>query len=138
MVRYYGYYSNVVRGKRQQEGIDDVIPCILEPQGNEKAFRKNWARLIQKIYEVDPLVCPKCQGSMRIISFIEDPSVIRDILNHLGLWLVRARPPPLAYTPPLTYPTADSSHSPAPSDSFYADPDYSLVPFRVWDVYIHA
>src|SRR5664280_310601 len=40
MVRYYGYYSNVVRGKRQQEGIDDAIPGILEPQGNEKAFRK--------------------------------------------------------------------------------------------------
>jgi hypothetical protein len=46
MVRYYGYYSNVVRGKRQQERIDDAIPCILEPQGNEKAFRKSWPRLI--------------------------------------------------------------------------------------------
>jgi hypothetical protein len=42
-----------------------------------------------KAGKVDPLVCPKCQGSMRIISFIEDPSVIRDILNHLGLWLRR-------------------------------------------------
>jgi len=87
MVRYYGHYSNVSRGKRQKEGSDDAIPCILEPQGNVKAFRKSWSRLIQKIYEVDPLVCPKCQGTMRIISFIEDPSVIRDILNHLGLWL---------------------------------------------------
>jgi len=71
MVRYYGYYSNVSRGKRQQEGLDDATPCILEPQGNEKAFRKSWARLIQKIYEADPLVCPKCQGSMRIISLCE-------------------------------------------------------------------
>jgi len=67
MVRYYGYYSNVhstssgqvSRGKRQQEGLDDAIPCILEAIGNEKPFRKSWARLIQKIYEVDPLVCPK-------------------------------------------------------------------------------
>jgi hypothetical protein len=24
---------------RQQEGVDDAIPCILEPQGNVKAFR---------------------------------------------------------------------------------------------------
>jgi hypothetical protein len=39
MVRYYGYYSNVSRGKRQKEGLDDAIPCILEPPGNEKAFR---------------------------------------------------------------------------------------------------
>jgi len=59
MVRHYGYCSNVARGKRQQKGLDDAIPYILEPQGNEKAFRKNWARLIQKIYEIDPLVCPK-------------------------------------------------------------------------------
>ena len=36
-----------------------------------------------------PLVCPKCQGAMRVISSIEDPSVIRDILNHRSIWLVR-------------------------------------------------
>jgi len=30
IVRYYGYYSNVSRGKRQQEGLDDAISCILE------------------------------------------------------------------------------------------------------------
>ncbi|MGD0279678.1 MAG: hypothetical protein ABSC11_10270 [Smithella sp.] len=42
-----------------------------------KDFRKSWERLIQKIYEVDPLVCPKCQGVMRIINFIEDQQVIR-------------------------------------------------------------
>ena len=101
IVRYYGYYSNVSRGERQKEGSDDVIPCILEPQGNEKAFRKSWARLIQKIYEVDPLVCPKCKGAMRISSSIEEPSVIRAILDHLGLWLARARPPPKIHDPPV-------------------------------------
>ena len=72
MVRYYGYYSNVSRGDRKKEGSDDDVPCILEPQGDEKAFRRNWARLIQKIYEVDPLVCPQCQGTMRIIRSIEN------------------------------------------------------------------
>jgi len=33
------------------------------------------ARLIKKIYEVDPLACPKCKGQMRIIAFIEDYKV---------------------------------------------------------------
>ena len=50
MVRYYGYYSNVSRGKRQKENQDGLIPCILEPEENSKAYPKNWARLIQKIY----------------------------------------------------------------------------------------
>jgi len=94
MVRYYGWYSNVSRGKRQKDGSEEAIPCIPEPEGDAKVFRRNWARLIQKIYEVDPLVCPKCKGAMRISSSIEDPSVIRAILNHLGIRLVRSRPPP--------------------------------------------
>jgi len=49
MARYYGYYSNVSRGKRQMAGRDDEVPCILEAPGDEKAFWRNWARLIQKI-----------------------------------------------------------------------------------------
>jgi len=28
MVRYDGYSNNVSRGKRQQEGLDDTIPCF--------------------------------------------------------------------------------------------------------------
>lgn len=28
-------------------------------------------------YNVDPLVCPKCQGAMRIIAFIEQPEIIK-------------------------------------------------------------
>jgi hypothetical protein len=43
---------------------------------------------------LDPLTCPKCQGPMRVISFIEDPQVIKKILKHLGLWEVNPRPPP--------------------------------------------
>jgi hypothetical protein len=59
MVRYYGFYSNVSRGKRKNQDQDGLIPSILEPGGSSKAHRKNWARLIQKIYEVDPLTCAK-------------------------------------------------------------------------------
>jgi len=33
MVRYYGYYSNVLRGKRKKEEQDDIIPCIIEEAG---------------------------------------------------------------------------------------------------------
>jgi hypothetical protein len=33
-----------------------------------------------------PPTCPKCPGEMRIISFIDQPEVIKKILEHLGLW----------------------------------------------------
>ena len=135
MVRYYGYYSNVSRGKRKETGADDAMPCILESDGNAKAFRKSWARLIQKIYQIDPLVCPKCQGVMRIISFIEDQHIIRNILTHLGLWLFRSRPPPKIRTAiTLSESKASDSyaHPPHQQADAYADPEYS------WDEYIQS
>jgi len=82
---YYGYYSNLCRGKRGKQNKDDAIPCIMEAHGSSKECRKNWARLIQKIYEIDPLTCPKCSGEMKVISVIEDKDVIKKILKHLNL-----------------------------------------------------
>jgi hypothetical protein len=125
--RYYGYYSNVSRGKRKREDQDDLIPSILEPEGSSREYRKNWARLIQKIYEVDPLTCPKCQGRMRIIAFIEDDEIIKKILKHLGLWEIKQRPPPKASGPPRAREySIDYSVSQVPgSDNWlYMDPQY--------------
>lgn len=31
---------------------------------------------------------------MRVIAFIEDPDVIKKILNHLDLWLIKRKPQP--------------------------------------------
>ena len=45
-----------------------------------------WARLMRKVYEADPLQCPKCKGPMRVIALIDDPHVVRCILEHLGRW----------------------------------------------------
>jgi hypothetical protein len=38
---------------------------------------------------------------MRVIGSIEDPSIIRAILEHLDLWLARARPPLKIHDPPV-------------------------------------
>lgn len=62
----------MISGKRKKADQDGIIANIMEDKGVTKEYRKNWARLIQKIYEVDPLICPKCRGPMKIIAFIED------------------------------------------------------------------
>jgi hypothetical protein len=49
------------------------------------------------VWEVDPLLCPKCGGEMKIVSFITEDEVVRKILEHLELWEERVpveRPPP--------------------------------------------
>ena len=73
-----------------------LIDSDISPQ----AFQKNWARLIQKIYNVNPLLCAKCSGSIGIISLIDDAEIIKKILKHLDLWDVRRKPPPCANGPP--------------------------------------
>jgi hypothetical protein len=49
IARYYRFYSNVARGKRKKTDADGKIPCFLEPELTGKTFRRNWARLLQKI-----------------------------------------------------------------------------------------
>jgi hypothetical protein len=79
---------------------------------------------------------------MRVIGSIEDPSLIRAILEHLGLWLARARPPPKIHDLPVCMNGAgrsaapsiadDVSQIPVHDDNFYGDPQFS------WNDYIQA
>jgi Zn finger protein HypA/HybF involved in hydrogenase expression len=105
-VRYYGFFSNKSRGMRKKADADDTIPTIIPNEMSSNEAKQNWARLIQQIYEVDPLICPKCQGLMKIISIIDDFDIIEQILKHLKLWDIRNHDPPEVepvYIPELTY-----------------------------------
>ena len=42
-----------------------------------------WARLLAKVYEVDPLRCTRCGSQMRVLAVITDPPQILRILRHL-------------------------------------------------------
>jgi hypothetical protein len=107
LIRYMGWYSNKSHGLRKKAAaapagaVDNHLAVpFAEPvrDSDDTAFRKScrrtWAQLIQKVYLVSPLVCPKCRFPMKIISFIEDPPVIRRILQHLDVWTTQERPPP--------------------------------------------
>jgi hypothetical protein len=93
LVRYYGWYSNVSRGKRRKAeaadgevGAAGVAPASHAAQveaRDTRAIRRSWAQLIKRIYEVDPLVCPSCGSEMTVIAFITEHDVIDAILRHL-------------------------------------------------------
>ena len=103
LTRYYGWYSSVQRGKRIKAGLEERSgepAAIADGSPGARAARRNWAKFIKKIYEVDPLLCPECGGAMKIIAFLEDRAVIRRILTHLRLWdEPEPRPPPIIEPP---------------------------------------
>jgi hypothetical protein len=106
MVRYYGRYSSRARGSEHERPDPDESDA--ETRGHARqAAKAAWAKLIRKVYEVDPLLCPKCGAQMRVIALIEDPAVIERIPSWLGLWDPRPAcgpsPPGERASLPLTY-----------------------------------
>jgi hypothetical protein len=93
MIRYSGLYANAHRGKvrKAEEAAGKLI--IIEEE-SRKIPRRGWAEMVRKVYEVDPMLCPQCGGTMKVIVFITDFSVVDRIINHLKLTFVAERPPP--------------------------------------------
>ena len=83
-VRYYGAYSSVVRARMKRDGIaaGGQSVAVESTPAERRKLRRSWAKMIAKIYEVDPLTCA-CGSQMKIISFITEYRVVMKILNHL-------------------------------------------------------
>ena len=92
-VRYYGLYANAHRGKVKKASLGPLAFRMVEDK-LRRIPSKGWAEMIRKVFEVDPMVCPKCGGKMRVIAFLTDFSVVDRIINHLKLTFVAERPPP--------------------------------------------
>ena len=61
-------------------GPEPVTPA--EPGSPEAERRSAWAQVLKNVFEVDPLVCPKCGGETTVIAWITDRAVIDRILAH--------------------------------------------------------
>jgi len=97
LVRYYGHYSHLSRARRHQAACEAAIEGEAAPAANSpdaaslddevsraerRRLRRQWAELIRRIYESDPLVCT-CGAQMRVLSFITEPPVVRKLREHL-------------------------------------------------------
>ena len=112
LVRTYGLYSSRARGtwhrqphlvrlapegwKRDHPAEPSLrIGPPEQPQPqlsvSAKQSRAAWARLIKKVYDADPLSCPRCHKPMRIVGVITDPTQVLKILRHL---IKTGKPPP--------------------------------------------
>ena len=101
--RSYGAYSNRSRvtvpvtqdfsGSAAHSSTDD------DDSEFTRETRRSWARLLRKIFEVDPMLC-SCGAEMKTISIITEPRVVDRILRHLQSGSCRARDPFRSRPPP--------------------------------------
>ena len=105
LVRYWGvlapnsrFRKRVIPGftraelKQKQEAktkdkqpLSDKTPSLFK--------KSSWAKLRQRVFQIDISICKHCKSEMTLISSIKDPMVIRKILDHCGLEPI---PPPIA------------------------------------------
>jgi len=100
---------------------------------HRQAARYVWALLLARIYEVLPLLRPQCGGAMKIIAFITEAAVIRQVLGHLGEptappHLMPARGPPLWEMPGSDPAEGDPRAQPIPDYM----PDYEFDQRIAW------
>jgi len=119
MVRYFGLYANAHRGKVKKASLS-VLRIVEEEL--RRLPSKGWAALIRKpniglrsaamilkVYEVDPMICSKCGGRMKVVAFITEVSVVDRIMEHLKLAFVADRPPPSRVLEQVALPAAEES-----------------------------
>jgi hypothetical protein len=104
LIRRYGLYSSRSRGtwsakphltrlapegwKRDHQPLPAVrlgpsLQDTPDQSVSAKESRAAWARLLAKVYEVDPLCCTRCGSPMRVLAIITDPHQCLRILHHL-------------------------------------------------------
>ena len=102
-VRYWGFYASAARGKRRKAALAGDTTRSRRLQDDDEFARRSrlsWAKLIRRVYEVDPLLCPFCGAEMKILAFILDFGAARAIRKSLKL--PAQEPEPLAHAPPQT------------------------------------
>jgi len=83
LVRYFGVLGPaaklrpfIVPHRNIDLGVTALPPC--------RDLAIDWASLLKRVYDIDVFECP-CGDRTRVISVIEDPTVIKIILDHLHL-----------------------------------------------------
>lgn len=100
VVRYYGAFSYRYRGSRRKRAPAPSEPEItpLPEDIGKKQLSRTWAALIKKVFEVDPLACPKCGSEMKVAAFLVKEAEISRLLSNLGI--KKAQMPPPLRSPP--------------------------------------
>ena len=92
-------------GKEKGEAERDEKAFDIRKYKPKRIPQLMWRECIKKVWQVYPLVCLKCTGEMRVISYIYKRTVIKKVLTHLNFYDERKnqRAPPTVeseYTDP--------------------------------------
>lgn len=68
------------RGRGRKIGVSDDTQ-IKPPEKCRASL--DWAQRLKRVFNMDVEICDQCGGTVKVIACIEDPAVIKKILDHL-------------------------------------------------------
>ena len=96
LAKYHGIFSS---NHPQRPLLQPLLPnkppiaaATIPPGDDDEAesdpipepFRPTWAQLLKSVFDLDMLICPRCQSKMRLVSSLTKPSSIRTYLTAIG------------------------------------------------------
>jgi len=87
LTRYHGVFAPNHRLRSAIVPGREVPGPSREGQGGQipRHAALGWAKRLKRVFGIEVERCDRCGGSVKIIAAIEDPEVIGEILDHLGL-----------------------------------------------------
>jgi len=81
LLRYHGVFAPNSKDRKR------IVPASTGDPAEKKEVSPNrsWSEPIKRSFAIDIVVCVACGGRMRLVSHIEEPTVVTRILGHLGL-----------------------------------------------------
>jgi len=82
-----GMYRKSIRAEKIDAAFEEMMHSLAPSKGLVsvvKAMLKDaWAQRLKRVFNIDIETCSGCGGAMKVIACIEDPIVIKQILDHL-------------------------------------------------------
>jgi hypothetical protein len=105
LTRFHGVFApnshlraQVVPGRRN--GNKAKAPDAQDPAPAERRASMTWAQRLKRVFHIDIETCRHCGRAVKIIACIEDPVVIKTILDHLAAKGAADRTRPESRAPP--------------------------------------
>ena len=91
LTRYHGVFApnsehrlNVTPAKRGKGSSSQGLQRTNKPESPADEHREmTWAQRLKRVFNIDITICRRCGKAVRIVASIEDPLVIKKILDHL-------------------------------------------------------
>ena len=106
LIRFHGVFAPNSRWRQQVTPARRGRGCSEAKTAAQRQVAMTWAQRLKRVFKIDIETCSHCGGTVKVIASIEDPAIIKQILDHIQQHSesVQPKPHPVRAPPQYTLP----------------------------------